>query len=372
MREYAASIYRLASGFLEARRRLIATLEGRELAELVDDEHTVEMLLGGFKPERRGQRYPPRSLARFYRDVIGVYIQQPERLAARLRDGLPLSIASRGIRVAASKTRPVSQIEALRDAARALLESLGTDASEPQEVDTNDPMWAPELVRQLLSAIVDGMPPYSRKALVLYSAWSITAALLEKIAEKDERRELEELGLEEYARFFGADVDPLRIVYRAQPGSPLARYRCLVHAGARLLQLSELEAFYKKPDPVKDMLQAAMRHVSRASKELRELLDLMASNASQRSQCLPRAECPGEPPCLPLGAVWAELDVEVEDTLAKLGKGVEAGVGELLSALSPLMIYGLAIIEKRYDGGDKGLIRIAFVAEQKPPRDKAG
>ncbi|HID41902.1 MAG TPA: hypothetical protein EYP33_07110, partial [Pyrodictium sp.] len=205
MREYAASIYRLASGFLEARRRLIATLEGRELAELVDDEHTVEMLLGGFKPERRGQRYPPRSLARFYRDVVGIYIQQPERLAARLRDGLPLSIASRGIRVAASKTRPASQIEALRDAARELLESLGTNASEPQEVDTNDPMWAPELIRQLLSAIVDAIPPYSRKALVLYSAWSITATLLEKIAGKDERRELEELGLEEYIRFFGAD-----------------------------------------------------------------------------------------------------------------------------------------------------------------------
>ena len=270
MRSYAEEVYRAASGLLEARRRLAATLEGRELAELAGLGHAAEMLLGGFRPEpSRGQRYPPRSLARFYRDVVGIHVQQPERLAARLRDGLPLSIAGRGIRVVSSSTRPLAQIEAVREAAQGLLESLGREPPDHLEIDTGDPMWAPEALQRLLAAVVKGLPPYSREAILLYSSLCTTDMLLETLASSEERRELAELGLEEHARLPGAEVDPTRVIRRARPGSPLARYRCLVHAGTRLLQLSELEAFYRKPDPLKDLLQSAMKQASASPRELR-------------------------------------------------------------------------------------------------------
>lgn len=366
MRGYAGEVYRAAAGLLEARRRLAATLEGRELAELAGLGHVVEMLLGGFQPRPlRGQRYPPRSLARFYRDVVGIHVQQPERLAARLRDGLPLGVAGWGVRIASSPTRPLAQIEAVREAAQGLLESLGYEPPEPLEVDTSDPMWAPQALQQLLAAVAKGLPPYSREAILLYSSSaSVTDALLETVASSAERAELAGLGLEEYARLPGPGDDPRKLLRRARPGSPLARYRCLVYAGARLLQLSELEAFYRKPDPVNDLVKAAVEQARASPSELGEILDAIASRAARRSHCLPQASCPGEPPCLPPGTVWVEAVMEPEGDTARLN-GAEAGLGETMEALAPLMAYGLAEVDVERSG-EKHRLRIAFVHEHKP------
>ena len=366
MRGYAGEVYRAAAGLLEARRRLAATLEGRELAELAGLGHVVEMLLGGFQPRPlRGQRYPPRSLARFYRDVVGIHVQQPERLAARLRDGLPLGVAGWGVRIASSPTRPLAQIEAVKEAAQGLLESLGYEPPEPLEVDTSDPMWAPEALQQLLAAAAKGLPPYSREAILLYSSSvSTMGMLLEAVAGSAERAELARLGLEEYARLPGARGDPRLLLLRARPGSPLARYRCLVYAGARLLQLSELEAFYRKPDPVNDLVKSVIEQAKASPSGLGEILGALASRAARRSRCLPQASCPGEPPCLPPGVAWVEAVIELEGGTIRLN-GVEVGLGETMEALAPLMAYGLAEVDVEHSG-ERHRLRIAFVHEHGP------
>ncbi|KSW12441.1 hypothetical protein CF15_06875 [Pyrodictium occultum] len=362
LEDYAAAVYREAAGFLEARRRLLATVEGRDLSELVDLGPAAEMLLGGFQASiHREQRYPPRSLARFYRDVVGVYVAQPERLAARLRDGLPLRLAGWGIRVASSKTKPLAAIEAVADAARALLESLGATPPEPGQLDTGDPMWAPEALHRLLTALIRGMPPYSREALVLYSASAtVTGALLESLGAGG----LEDLGLEEHAELPGPQGDPRRRLLRARESSPLHRYRCLVYAGARLLGLRELEPFYTLPSPISDLVDAALQSLEACPAERRELLQVLAGRAARRLNCLPRLGCPVEPPCLPAGLHWLEATAALDGDVLRLD-GLEAGVGETMDALAPLMAHGLALVEVEEADGEKRL-RLGLLQPQRP------
>ncbi len=357
--ERASGVLAASRGLLAAARRLRGIVDGRDLSELVGDEALAEMLLGGFDP-RASDPYAPGSLARLYRDLYGVQVLSPRLLAARLRDGLPLRLASRGVAVSASETRFTRLVEALAGEAQGLLGALGAGEPEPLSYDTGDPLWGLEAARRLVEEAVALLPPYSREAMVLFAA-SAPAPLgvAERLGASAE--ELRGLGLGVAARLPGSEAPgsgALRVL--VDPGPVLARYRCLALAAARLLQLDELRGYIEAPDPVAELAQEALREAPR--EELAGLAKRAAGRHGQRLP-LPRGCGIPEAPVLPLG-VWSySLEAALEDVELRLGDEAIGTYMDLVETLLPLLYRGLAGLEP-LEAGKR--LRAWFTAPQQP------
>ncbi len=356
--ERASGFLAAARGLLAAARRLRGLVGGRDLSELVGDESLAEMLLGGFDP-RAGDPYAPGSLARLYRDLYGVQVLSPRLLAARLRDGLPLRLAGRGVVVSASETRFTRLVEAAAEEAQGLLGELGAGEPEPVSYDTADPLWGLEAARRLAEEAVTLLPPYSREALALFAA-SAPAPLgaVERLGASPE--ELRSLGLVEALRLPGSEAPGtggLRVL--AEPGPVLTRYRCLALAAARILQLDELRGYIEAPDPVAEMAREALQEAP--GDRLAELAKRAAERIGQRLP-LPRGCSVPEAPMLPLG-VWSySLEASLEDVELRLGGEPLGTYMDLVEALLPLLYRGLAGLEP----GGENTLRAWFTAPQQP------
>jgi len=359
LRERAGGIAAAAEGLLDATRRLRARLEGRELAELAGDEAAVEMLLGGFDPES-SEPYRPGSLARLYRDLYGLQVLAPRLLALRLRDGLPVSIAGRGVKVAWEKTRFLSLVEALSGAARRLLGQLGVEPPEPTRLDPFDPSWGLEAARRLAEEALRAVPPYSGEALAAFAASApAPVGLVEALGA--EPGELEKLGCRQAARVYGHEAPGLAGSSRllCDPAGPLLAYRCLAAGAMRLLQLEELRRFIEAPDAAKALVEEALAEAPR------ERLEQLAQAAKGLGQRLPQpGGCSVEPPMLPMG-VWSyRLPARIEDVEVQAEDGGQVGsYMDVLEVLAPLLYRGVAGI--RPLGGEPLEVEIWFVAPQR-------
>jgi len=356
--ERARGLGAAARGLLAAARRLRGLVEGRDLSELVGDEALAEALLGGMDP-KGSDPYAPGSLARLYRDLYGIQVLSPRLLAARLRDGLPLRLAGRGITVSASETRFTRLAEAAAEEASKLLGLLGAEEPEPLSYDTSDPLWGLEAARRLAEEAVKLLPPYSREALVLFAA-SAPAPL--GVAERlgGDPEELRALGLEEAARLPGAEAPGtggLRVL--ARPGRVLAAYRCLALTAARLLQLDELRGYIEAPDPVAELAREALSEAP--GDRLSELARRAGERHGQRLPLPPGCGAP-EAPVLPLGAWSYSLEASLEDVVLKSGDEELGTYMDLVEPLLPLLYRGLAGIEPL----EGNRVRAWFVAPQQP------
>ncbi|ABM80873.1 hypothetical protein Hbut_1029 [Hyperthermus butylicus DSM 5456] len=333
--------YRPIAVLLETRELLASRLEGRELGEVLSDESVTVMLLAGLRPSYRGDAYPGGSLARFYRDVLGLGLSMPRRVAARLSDGVPLSLAGRGVRVRASSTRPLVLLGAIRGLLSRLAGQLGIALGEPGEVDTDDPLWGLKLLGEALKALAGLVPPYSREAMLLAGS---RAALGEYLESYGVLGELVELGLELVGDGF----------YRVRKGSPLETYTCLYHAVWRLMQLREIQAFYAVPDPAAEAVERAYRILGRNGYRVLEALSMGA----RIQQCM---ETPGtcsiDPPCMPQGYRYLVLEAEARDGKLVFG-GSEHPLDNVFNALQLLALHGLASVEPA--GDNKVVIGYAF------------
>jgi len=356
----AAAVYAASMGLLEAARRLRGRLEGRELSELASDEAAMEMLLGGFDPES-GEPYRPDSLARLYRDLYGIQVLAPRLLALRLRDGLPLSIAGRGVRVAWEKTRFLALAEALAGTASRLLGLLGAEKPEPLRYEPSEPSWGLEAARRLAEEAARTVPPYSREAMILFAASGpAPLGLLEAMG--SDRGELESLGCRVAARLPGSEAGGPVGVARllCSPGELLSAYRCLTLGAMRLLQLEELARFIEAPQPLEEIAKEALG-------EAGERLDQLAGAAHGLGQRLPTPrECGVEAPLLPLG-VWSyRLGLRVVDVEVYTESGERLGTYmDLVEVLAPLLYRGLAGLEPAGQEGDTVEVEAWFVARQR-------
>jgi hypothetical protein len=355
--ERAARLYAAAEGTRVAAKRLRGRVEGREVAELVGDEVLVEMLLGGFDPES-SEPYRPGSLARLYRDLYGLQVLSPRLLALRLRDGLPLQVAGRGIRVAWGEARFLSLASRLAEAAAGLLRELGAEKPEPLEYDLFDPLWGLEAARRLVEEALALLPPASREAMTLFAA-SAPAPLgvVERLG--GSREELEQLGCRYQAAVYGAEAPgqagALRLL--CSPQGAVASYRCLALGAARLAQLDELRGFIEAPDPVAVLVEEAAGELDR------DRVTQLASAAQGLGQRLPAPRgCGLEAPVLPMGYWSYRLEARLEDVALVAGDGGQLSTYmEAVEALAPLLYRGLAGLEPGEDG-----VVAWFVAWQQP------
>ncbi len=363
----ASAVAAVASGLLAAVERLRGEAAGRELAELASRQELVEMLLGGFEPEAE-EPYARRSLARLYMVLYGVHVSTPRRLALRLRDGLPLSIAGRGVVVEAGSTRFLRMVEAALREAEALLEGLGAEGRGQVGFDVSDPLWGLEAARRLAEEAVKTLPPYSGEALALYAASApaplgAAAALLGSGA----AGELEEL-VEAVERLVGHEAPGeegrLRILLR--PGGLLRGYRCLANRLMRLLQLEELREFVEAPDPLEEMLGEALEAVD--AKLAGRLRGASEGHGSPRLPAPEGCRSEAEDPALPAGAAAYQGRLLIEDVEVKRPDTGEtlATYGELVRGMLPLLYRGLAGLEPLERSGERLLVKWWAVLPRAP------
>ncbi len=336
----ASAVYAAARGLLEAVERLHATVRGRELAEMLRRPGMAQMLLGGFDPEAENP-YRAGSLCRLYRGLYGVQVLSPRLLALRLRDGVPLELAGRGVIVEAEETRFLRMVSAVAVAAEGLLERLGAEKPRPRSYDTSDPSWGLEAATSLAREVLRLLPPYSREAMIA-SAASAPAPLgiVARLAGEEWGSVLDELrglGLVEALRLPGAEQPPPRGLDRvlARPGPVLEAYRCLALAALSLLQLDELRLHVEAPDPLRDALREAGSFSPLASR---------LAVLGEKLPALPAPEgCPSEPPRPPRGYVVARGELVLRDVEVLLPSGEALGTYmDALEALAPLIYVGLA------------------------------
>jgi len=357
----AGGVYAAASGLIEAARRLRGRVEGRELSELAGDEALLEILLGGFDPES-GEPYRPDSLARLYRDLYGVQVLAPRLLALRLRDGLPVALAGRGVKIAWERTRLLTLAEQLAEAARVILESLGVEPPAPLRYEPSEPSWGVEAARRLAEEAARSVPPYSREASVLFAA-SAPAPLGILEAMGAQREELEGLGCSVAASLPGSEAPgsagALRLL--CSPAGLLAAYRCLALGSMRLLQLDEVRRFFEVPDPLGELVEQALREAGDQAAQLAQL----AEGVGQRLP-LPGG-CRVEAPVLPLGAWSYRMRLRIVDVEVLTHRGDQVGTYmDLVEALAPMLYRGLAGLEPAAGGGDAAVEALAwFVAPQR-------
>ena len=346
--ERSASLASVARGLVAAWERLVSEVSGRELAEIAARQELAEMLLGGFEPDAE-EPYARGSLARLYMALYGVQVSTPRRLALRLRDGLPLSIAGRGVVVEASKTRFVRLVESVAAEAERLSSELGAEAKQVV-FDTADPLWGLEAARRLVEEGLRVLPPYSSEALALFSA-SAPAPLGAAVAVAggsgyaDELRSLAEGVFEVFGAEQPGERGLLRVLVR--PGKLLKGYRCLAHRLLRLLQLGELREFIEAPDPLEEMIGEAFSELDEGlASKLREASEAAPSPrlpAPGGNSCEPGPE---EEPALPAGAAAYTGTLTIVDVEVKAKDGRSLGTySELVTGLLPLLYRGLAGIE---------------------------
>jgi len=347
-----AGVYLAARGLLDAWERVLRDVSGRSLSELVAAPGYVEMLLGGFVSEGSGEPYPRGSLSRFYRDLYGVHVLLPRVLALRLRDGLSLEEAGRGVRVVVEEARFVALTRVVAEISSRLLSMLGVKAEGAGGLESADPQWGVDAAVGLLQRLLEASPPYSVESIVLFAA---SAPAPPRVVE----------GLA--ARLPGADAEGLvaelaDLGYRVAgtlPGAPAARvgegvlrlYRCLVVAAARVADLREVLEYFSVQSPVKVMVEQASGGLEG------DVVELLRSNAREMKPAMPAPrECSGvDAAPLPATHAYYEGFIVLRDVEALLESGESLGTyGELVGALAPLLYRGLAglsVVDEWVEGG---------------------
>ena len=341
LEEKLGPVARLSEELLSLRRSLVSTLVGRDVSELLSDEYLAEIVLGGLRAEDwRRPRYPPGSLAGFYHDVLGIGVDNLKLLLARLSDGLPLRIATRGIRVVAENTEPLQLIHEINSLSKAMLEKLGKKTVvTPANREPGEQHTALEVLEELLRAITETLPPYSREAQILFSTGngSLPRKLYEQLG-NEEQKELQELGLGEEKRLPGCPDDPARCLLGAREGSIISLYYCYAMAAMRLTQDKSVKSYYNVQDALQDLL-GTIDEQALTDPLLQEL-----AQYSRKTPCLPKRECKTPPPCMPTGYVLAEISLPISDVIVQLPAGRETTIGEILEKIYPQLCKGLARI----------------------------
>jgi len=352
--EAARRVAAAACPVLEAVRLVRSRLGGRWLDEVVSrDEAAVSMLLGGLEPSFRGDPYGQRSLARFYRDVVGVSVTHPRLVTLRLDDGLDLASAARGVKVRGFESRFSKLLAQLcklaSDVAGGRVEAGGIEGA------LEDPNWLPQRVAELLNTLARIVPPYSSEApAILAVAQGLPYQLAEAMPY---RGVLEELGVK-VVEAAGAKV------YVAGKNGKAARYACLVYTVWKLFQLREITQLYNPPDPLAQHVENAWARMTGGAQLLLEQLSLTASTL----QCMepPIPHCKTEPPCLPQGYRLVRLKTKTHDTTLGL-PSAEATLETIVEAMAPLLVRGLAWTKPLGNGE----LEIAFTYTLYPPQKTA-
>jgi hypothetical protein len=250
------------------------------------------------------------------------------------------------VKIVWEKTRFLSIVEGVVEAAGRLIEELGVEKPEPTRFEPLDPSWGVEAARRVAEDAVGLVPPYSREAMILFAA-SAPAPLGHLEALGASRGELEELGCSVSAKVYGHEAPGMSGSVRllCSPGGVLEGYRCLAAGAMRLLQLEELRRFVEAPSPLEELVREAMGEASR------EKLEQIAAAAKGEGQKLlvPRG-CVVEPPTLPLGYWSYRLRIRLVDVEAVAEDGGHLGTYmDLVEALSPLFYRGLAGVKPAGD-----------------------
>ncbi|WP_317895126.1 hypothetical protein [Pyrofollis japonicus] len=342
LRERASEIVVAVDELFSLRRSLVSSLVGRDLSELVRNEYYAEMLLGGLRPEEwRRPRYPLGSLAGFYHEVLGIGVDNLKLLLARLSDGLPLTLATRGIRVVEEETEPLQLIGAIRGYAAEIAKRLGAEGEAARQEGSGPATEEPsgenhvalELFGSLLDALLKTIPPYSEEATLLYAA---SVSLPVDAVDGDVLEELRGLGAEEKTRLPGCPERRDRCLLGAVSGSVLEHYYCLARAATRLIQDKRIRAYYELPSPLRDILEKL------PPETLTDQLLVDTAQYARKTPCLPKEPCKEPPPCLPTGYAVAEIELPLHDVIVELPGGREAVLAEILEPLRPQLCSGLA------------------------------
>ena len=352
----------LSGEVLAIRKGLESSLAGRDASELLDNEYFAEIVLGGLRVDDwRRPRYPPNSLSGFYHDLLGIGVDNLKLLLARLSDGLSLRLATRGIRVVAEETEPLRLISIIRSLSERILSKIGHRVAETMPSrEPSDQHAAIEALNELLDAIMETLPPYSREAQLLFAAGnaSFPRKLYEELP-RDEQEELRELGLQDEQQLPGCPDDPAKCFLRARSDSAIQLYSCYAKASIRLLQNRQVRNYYNVPDPLEDLVKT-LREESLSDNLLQEL-----AQYARKTPCLPKDHCPAPPPCLPTGYLIAEISLPLRDVIVELPAEREATISEILEKIYPQLCKGLARIYVT----DNNHIGLLFVA--KPPGQTA-
>ncbi len=339
LEEKLGPVARLSEELLSLRRSLVSTLAGRDVSELLSDEYLAEIVLGGLRVEDwRRPRYSPGSLAGFYHDVLGIGVDNLKLLLARLSDGLSLRIATRGIRVVAEDTEPLQLIREINSLSKAMLERLGEKkVVTPTSREPGEQHAALEVLGELLRAIIETLPPYSREAQILFSTGngSLPRKLYEQLG-NEEKKELQELGLGEETILPGCPEDPARCLLGAREGSIISLYYCYAMAAMRLTQSKSIRNYYNIQDALQDLLGTI------DEKTLTDPLLQELAQYSRKTPCMPKKKCKTPPPCMPTSYVLAEISLPISDIIVQLPANRETTIGEILEKIYPQLCKGLA------------------------------
>jgi hypothetical protein len=350
IRQAAGEIASISCTVLEAIKLIRGRLGGRWLDEVVErDETAVSMLLGGLEVSFRGDPYGQHSLARFYRDIVGVSVSHPRLVALRLDDGLDLVSAARGVKVRAFETRFSKLITQMCSLSRSIASTVEIESVEGV---LEEPEWLPQRITDLLNTLMKLVPPYSVESIVVLAvAQGLPSQLVRDMPYIED---LTSIGVRP------VNVDNLE-VYNSTEESIASKYACLIYTGWKLFQLREINQFYNLPDPLAIHVQNTWTEVQPETLAFLEQLSLSASTL----QCIepPIKNCNIEPPCLPQGYRLVKLKAEATGNELHI-HSTRITIEALAETVAHLFTRGLAWLKLLNSKN----VELAFVYTPYPPK----
>jgi len=167
-----AEFYSNIEGFLALRDELIKHIADKTVDELIAESNIYkEMLLGGVTTENEGL-YHENSLARFYKECIGISIAELQRIISRLREGLTLESATEGIGCKIEDTPIIEIIRKISAKLKYIYRYLRLPV-EKKEYKNNDSLSALRALKDVLNAGKKLLPLYNPLSFFINSIYSI-------------------------------------------------------------------------------------------------------------------------------------------------------------------------------------------------------
>ncbi|MCD6513297.1 MAG: hypothetical protein J7L07_00060 [Candidatus Odinarchaeota archaeon] len=170
-----AELYSCVEGFLILRDRLIQQVADKTVDELMKESNIYkDMFFGGFTGDE-SKPLSENALARFYKECIGVGVENLPVVVSRLKEGLTLESAAEGIRCGIEDTLVVERLRKMSSKLKSVYKSLKPIIEKPEakEYKMDNSLFGVEALKDILNAGKKILPLYNPVSFFITSIYSI-------------------------------------------------------------------------------------------------------------------------------------------------------------------------------------------------------
>jgi len=170
-----AELYSCVEGFLILRDQLIQQVADKTIDELMKESSIYkDMFFGGFTGDE-SEPLSENALAKFYKECIGVGVENLPVVISRLKEGLTLESAAEDIRCEVEDVPLVERLRKLSSKLKSVYKSLKSLVDEPKvrEYKMDSSFFGVEALKDILNAGKKILPLYNPVSFFITSIYSI-------------------------------------------------------------------------------------------------------------------------------------------------------------------------------------------------------